>query len=262
MLTTSFVDGAPNWTDLGASDVPAAAEFYGALFGWRFQSAGPDAGGYGFFTLDGATVAAVGPLTQEGARPAWTVYLQTSDADATAEAVQKAGGTVRAAPMDVFTAGRTAAFTDPTGAEFAVWQPGETKGLEAVTGQNSLCWTELYTTDIAAATGFYRDVFGWQTQDVPVGPATHTIVTPAAGGENASHGGIMQLPPENLARGSGSEWHPYFEVADCDATVALATSRGASALIPPMDAEGVGRLAMLADPQGAVFAVIVSVPMT
>lgn len=262
MLTTSFVDGAPNWTDLAASDVPAAAEFYGALLGWQFQSAGPDAGGYGFFTLRGATVAAVGPLSQEGARPAWTVYFQTSDADATAEAVQKAGGTVRVAPMDVFTAGRMAAFTDPTGAEFAVWQPGETKGLDAVTDQNTLCWTELYTTDAAASTGFYRDVFGWQTQDVPFGPGTYTIVTPAAGGENASHGGIMQLPPENRARGAGSEWHPYFEVADCDATIALATSRGASVPIPPMDAEGVGRLAMLADPQGAAFAVITSVPMT
>jgi predicted enzyme related to lactoylglutathione lyase len=105
-------------------------------------------------------------------------------------------------------------------------------------------------------------VFGWQTEDVTFGPASYTIVSPAAGGENASHGGIMQLQPENLARGSTSEWHPYFEVADCDATTALATGRGATSLIPPMDAEGVGRLAMLADPQGAVFAIIKSVPMT
>jgi predicted enzyme related to lactoylglutathione lyase len=53
MLTTSFVDGSPNWTDLAASDVSQAAEFYGALFGWQFQSAGPDSGGYGFFTRGG-----------------------------------------------------------------------------------------------------------------------------------------------------------------------------------------------------------------
>jgi uncharacterized protein len=262
MLTTSFVDGAPNWADLAAGDVRAAAEFYGALFGWQFQSAGPDAGGYGFFTLNGATVAAVGPTMEQGAQPAWTVYFQSADADATAEAVQKAGGTVRAAPSDVFTAGRLAAFTDPTGAEFSVWQPGDTKGLGAVTDENTLCWTELYTTDAASATGFYRDVFGWQTEDVPFGPMAYTVVSPASGGDNASHGGIMQLQPENLASGSRSEWHPYFEVADCDAAAALATSRGATALIPPMDAEGVGRLAMFSDPQGAVFAVIKSVPMT
>jgi predicted enzyme related to lactoylglutathione lyase len=262
MLTTSYVDGAPNWTDLAVTDVTAAADFYGALFGWQFQSAGPDSGGYGFLTLHGATVAAVGPLTEEDAGPAWTIYFQTSDADETAVAVQKAGGTVRLAPTDVATLGRTAAFTDPTGAEFAVWQPGEIKGLGAVTDANTLAWTELYTTDAAAATGFYRDVFDWQTRDEPMGPVTYTIVTPAAGAEKASQGGIMQLPPDHLARGSSSEWHPYFEVADCDATFAIASSNGASAMIAPMDAEGVGRLAMLADPQGAVFAVITSVPMT
>lgn len=261
MLTVNYVDGAPNWADLAATDVPAAAEFYGALFGWQFQSAGPDAGGYGFFTLNGATVAAVGPSMEAGARPVWTVYFQTSDADATAEAVQKAGGTVRAAPSDVFTAGRLAAFTDPTGADFAVWQPRDTKGLGAVTDENTLCWTELYTTNGPAATSFYRDVFGWQTEDVPFGPGTYTVVSPASGGETSAHGGILQLPPENLARGSGSEWHPYFEVADCDATTQLATDRGAGVLIAPMDAEGVGRLAMLTDPQGAVFAVIKSAPM-
>lgn len=177
-------------------------------------------------------------------------------------AVQKAGGTVRLAPTDVFTAGRTAAFTDPTGAEFAIWQPGEIKGLGAVTDPNTLCWTELYTTDAAAATGFYRDVFGWQTEDVPMGPGRYTVVTPAGGGANASHGGIMQLPAEHLSRGSRSEWHPYFEVGDCDTTFALATSQGAAVLIPPMDAAGVGRLAMVTDPQGAVFAVIRSAPMT
>lgn len=262
MLTANYVDGAPSWADLAASDVPAAAEFYGALFGWQFQSAGPDAGGYGFFTLNGKTVAAVGPSMEEGAAPVWTVYFQSSDADATAEAVQKAGGAVRAVPSDVFTAGRLAAFTDPTGADFAVWQPRDTKGLDAVTDQNTLCWTELYTTDGAAAADFYRNVFGWQTQDVPFGAGTYTVVSPASGGENASHGGIMQLPPENLARGSRSEWHPYFEVADCDATTRLATDRGATALIAPMDVEGTGRLAMLTDPQGAVFAVITSAPMS
>jgi len=262
MLTTNYVDGAPDWADLAVADVPAAADFYGALFGWQFQSAGPDAGGYGFFTHNGATVAAVGPSMEQGALPTWTVYFQSSDADATAEAVQKAGGTVRSAPMDVFTAGRMAAFTDPTGADFAIWQPGDTPGLGAVTDQNTLCWTELYTTNSDAATAFYRDVFGWQTEDMPFGPASYTVVSPAAGGENASHGGIMQLQPENLARGAASEWHPYFEIADCDATAALATGRGATVLISPMDAEGVGRLAMLADPQGAVFAVIKSVPMT
>lgn len=260
MLTTDFVTGAPNWTDLGAPDVEAAAAFYHALFGWEFQSGGPEAGGYGFFQLDGKTVAAAGPLRDPDAKPAWTLYFHTTDTDATARAVEQAGGTVRMAPTDVFTHGRTAAFTDPTGAEFAVWQPRDTGGLEAVTAVNTLCWTELYTTDAAAAKAFYGAVFGWQVTDTPMPVGTYMVIAPAGGGERRSQGGMVQLAEENLAAGSTSEWHPYFEVADCDATVAAATERGASVLIPAQDAMGVGRFAMFTDPAGAPVAVIASAP--
>ncbi|MGI5467346.1 VOC family protein [Streptomyces sp. CA-132043] len=180
MLSTQYVPGAPNWLDLGVPDVDEAVAFYSEVFGWTFESLGPDAGGYGFFRLDGRTVAAIGPLVEEGAAPSWTLYFHTPDADGTAKAVVAAGGRVRAEPMDVFTAGRLAAFTDPTGAQFAVWQPGEVKGLEAVMESNALCWTELYTTDGATAKDFYSAVFSWQYQDLPMGEAgAYTIVVPA-----------------------------------------------------------------------------------
>src|SRR6185369_15658046 len=98
MLSTNFADGAPAWVDLGAADVARAAGFYGSVFGWKFEPAGPEAGGYGMFTQDGKVVAAAGPLTEPGAAPSWTLYFKTSNADAAAEAVAKAGGTVRAEP--------------------------------------------------------------------------------------------------------------------------------------------------------------------
>lgn len=259
MLTTNYVPGTPNWLDLGAPDVDAAAAFYSAVFGWSFQSAGPEAGGYGFFQLDGKTVGAVGPLTEEGASSAWTVYFHTPDADATAKAVEQAGGRVRAEPMDVFTAGRLAAFTDPTGADFAVWQPGDVQGLEMVMEPNTLCWTELYTTDAAAAKEFYRSPFSWTYQDMPMGgDMVYSIVSAPGGGkaDDTGHGGIMQLQKEHLEAGSTSEWHPYFGVTDCDATFNAAINHGATVLIPPSNAPGVGRLAMVLDPAGAPFALI------
>ncbi|MEU2793571.1 VOC family protein [Streptomyces sp. NPDC007100] len=263
MLTTQYVPGAPNWLDLGVTDTEAAAAFYGGVFGWTAESAGPDAGGYGFFQLDGKTVAGVGPLTEEGASAAWTVHFHSTDVDALAKAVEQAGGVVRFGPCDVFTAGRLAGFTDPTGAEFAVWQPRETPGLEVVAGPGSLAWTELYTTDAAAAKTFYRSVFGWETVDNEMGDDfVYTVASPAgtdpAG--DAGHSGLMQLPEEARAAGSASEWHPYFGVADCDATVAAATERGATVVIPPEDAEGIGRLAKLLDPFGAPFALITPSP--
>lgn len=258
MLTTDYLSGSPNWIDLGSPDTGAAAAFYQAVLGWGYQSAGPDSGGYGFFTLDGKTVAALGPLTEEGAASAWTVYFATPDADATAKAVEDAGGTVRVGPMDVFTAGRTAAFTDPTGAQFAVWQPGETRGLDAVTVPGTLCWTELYAGDHAVATTFYASVFGWQTREAPMPGMTYTLVRPAGTEEGAELGGIMPISPEMSAGGVTPRWQPYFEAADCDAVVAAAQGHGGKLLMGPVDLPGVGRLAQLLDPFGAPFALITS----
>jgi predicted enzyme related to lactoylglutathione lyase len=259
MLTSTDVPGGPNWLDLGTPDIDAAAAFYEGTFGWQFQSAGPEAGGYGFLQKDGKTLAAVGPLTEEGASSAWTVYFRTLDADATAKAVEQAGGTVRFPPTDVFTEGRMAGFTDPTGAEFAVWEARDMDGLEVVNEPRTLSWIELYTTDAAAAKDFYRTVLSWDMRDMPMGPdVVYTIAGPAGGGETTMHGGIMQLPAEHMQRGSSSEWHPYFEVEDCDTVVARAQELGATVIIPAVDAEGVGRLAMLLDPFGAPFAVITS----
>jgi predicted enzyme related to lactoylglutathione lyase len=259
MLTSTNVPGGPNWLDLGTPDIDAAVAFYEGTFGWRFQSAGPEAGGYGFLRKDGRTLAAVGPLTEEGASSAWTVYFRTLDADATAKAVEQAGGSVRFPPTDVFTEGRMAGFTDPTGAEFAVWEARDMDGLEVVNEPGTLSWIELYTTDAAAAKDFYRTVLSWDTRDMPMGPdVVYSIAGPAGGGETTMHGGIMQLPAEHMRRGSSSEWHPYFEVEDCDAVVARAQERGATVIIPAIDAEGVGRLAMFLDPFGAPFAVLTS----
>src|SRR5438094_10607225 len=83
VLSTNFADGAPVWVDLGAPDVARAAGFYSSVFGWQFESAGPEAGGYGMFTQGGKVVAAAGPLTEPGAAPSWTLYFKVPDADAT-----------------------------------------------------------------------------------------------------------------------------------------------------------------------------------
>ncbi|GGS69427.1 hydroxylase [Planobispora rosea] len=253
MLTTQYVPGAPNWIDLGSPDVEASVSFYRGVLGWDFQSAGPEAGGYGFFQTGGKTVAAVGPLTEEGAGSSWIVYFQTPDADATAKAVEQAGGTVRAAPFDVFDNGRMGQFSDPAGARFAVWQPGATKGLDAVTEPGSLSWTELYVPSPDAVRPFYTAVFGWRIEDTPFGDATYILVSPAEGeGDDASIAGIIPL------QDGTPHWLPYFEVADCDATVARAGELGGTVVVPAADAEGVGRFASLTDPHGARFAVITS----
>ncbi|MEU9284091.1 VOC family protein [Streptomyces sp. NPDC048275] len=252
MLSTDFVTGSPSWLDLGSPDTEAAAAFYGAVFGWDLQSAGPDAGGYGFFQKGGRTVAALGPLTEEGASSAWTVYFRTPDADSTAKAVAQGGGTVRAEPFDVMDAGRMAACTDPGGAEFSVWQPGSVQGLEATSDDNTLCWVEVHARDASETLAFYRSLFGWRSQEMTMPGMTYTVLSTAEGDlEDASFGGLAELQ-----EGMAPRWIPYFAVADADATVAVAQGSGGAVLMPAADVPDVGRIAWLADPFGAPFALL------
>ncbi|WP_405997464.1 VOC family protein [Streptomyces sp. NBC_00829] len=256
MLTTRFVTGSPNWLDLGTPDLDAATAFYGGLFGWTFQSAGPDAGGYGMYQQDGKTVAGAMTVAPEQGAPGWTLYFQSPDAEATAKAVEQGGGEVVFEPMDVFDLGRMAIFKDPGGAGFATWQPGKNKGLDFVNDPNSLCWAELYTEDQAAGLGFYQGVFGWETSTMPLpdGTGSYTMLNPAGAGAEAMFGGIVPLAADPTE--TGPSWLPYFEVRDCDATVAKAEELGGTIRMAPMDMEGVGRFAKLADPAGARFAVM------
>jgi hypothetical protein len=113
------VTGGPCWTELGTSDLEAAKRFYTELFGWRPETdPRQEAGGYTVAHLGDAAVAALTPLYQESQPVAWNVSFAVSDADATAQAVRAAGGTVVLEPVDVFDIGRFALALDPGGAAF------------------------------------------------------------------------------------------------------------------------------------------------
>lgn len=257
MLTTHFTDGAPNWIDVGTADMDGAAHFYGALFGWEFASAGPDAGGYGFFRLADRIVAGGMRTTPEQGPPAWTVYFQTSDADATTEAARQAHGSAPVPPTDVMRQGRMAILADQAGVPFGIWQPAQRKGVDVAGEAGALCWVELYTPDIARAAAFYHSVLGWETSAVTFPDGVYTSVNPAGTGEDGMFGGLV--PPADDPTGpepGGPHWLPYFGVEDTDAVVARAAELGGRVRLPATSLAGVGRLAHLEDPYGAVFAVI------
>lgn len=246
---TSYAPGTPNWIDIG-TDVDAAAAFYTALFGWTLVSAGPDAGGYGFFTnATGKLIAGVGPQQSPGP-PFWSHYVSVADIDETTAKVAAAGGTVVVPPMDVMDAGRMAVFQDPEGAFFSGWQPGATIGCEVVNEPGAFCWSELGTRDLAGATAFYSAVFGWEAETSEGGEMAYTEWKLA--GESIA--GMMAMP-EGVPAEAPPYWLVYFAVEDTEAAVARALELGGTALTDAMDTPA-GRFAVLADPQGAFFAVI------
>jgi len=253
---SSYDPGTPSWVDLGTSDVDSSVSFYEKVFGWTHESAGPDAGGYGFFLSGGKQVAGVGPLMDPQQPPAWSSYVTVEDADATAQKVMDLGGQVVAPPMDLPNdSGRMAVFIDTTGAFISAFQPRQHTGAELVNEPVSLAWNEHTSRDAEKAQGFYRDLFGWEFRKLEGegdGPAYWTFHSQSSG--DAPLGGQLEMD-ENFPEGLPSFWGVYFAVADTDATVEKAKSEGGTVHVEPFDTPP-GRIANIADPNSAAFYVI------
>jgi predicted enzyme related to lactoylglutathione lyase len=249
---TKHEPGSFAWAELVTSDQKAAKKFYTSLFGWTILESpmgpGPD-DIYTRLQIGGKDVGALYKMRPEqaaqGVPPNWGTYFTVKSADETAKKVKAAGGNVIAEPFDVMDYGRMAVVQGPEGAMFSIWQAGTHYGFQRVGEDNTAGWTELQTTDAAKSTKFLANVFGWTMKVDP------TYTEFKLGGKSVGGirpmGGDEPFPPH---------WLIYFQLADCDATVARAKSLGGIVLMPAMDLEKVGRFAVLADPQGAAFAVI------
>ena len=115
-----------------------------------------------------------------------------------------------------------------------------------------LAWYELMTTDPKAAESFYGKVVGWTAQPFP---GMEPPYTTWMSGE-LPVGGLMEIPAEAKAGGAPPNWLLYVAVEDADGTVEKARSLGGKVEMGPREIPGVGRFAILSDPQGAVFAIL------
>lgn len=250
---TSYVPGTPCWVDLGTPDIEAAVSFYGGLFGWSTPEGenAEQTGGYRQAMLRDKPVAGVMPLMQEGQPPAWSTYISVEDADATAAKVRAAGGSVLAEPMDVMELGRMAVFMDTTGAAFGIWQSGSFIGAEIVNEPNAVVWNEVNTRDVEAAKAFYGQIFGWTYDEREF--ETGNYVSLKSGDDTV--GGMIDITgrvPEEVP----NHWLVYFATEDADASIEKAKGSGGEVVFGPEDVSEVGRIAVLKDPFGAVFALI------
>jgi predicted enzyme related to lactoylglutathione lyase len=195
-------------------------------------------------------------MASQGIPPNWLSYVYVTSADESAAKAKELGATLMKEPFDVMTVGRMAVVQDPTGAVFALWQAGTHKGASAVNEPGALVWNELATTDTARAGAFYTGLFDWKADTQNFGPMEYTIFQH---GERGA-GGMYALTPEMA--GVPPHWLVYFSVDDCDAKVTKATELGATTVKSAEDIPGIGRFAILQDPQGAVFAIIKTAPQS
>ncbi|MDJ0948587.1 MAG: VOC family protein [Alphaproteobacteria bacterium] len=122
-----------------------------------------------------------------------------------------------------------------------------------IAGHGMVHWNELMTGDVEKAKAFFQEVVGWTFEDMEMEDGgTYTILK--AGDQMA--GGMMDMTKMPVAAGTPAHWMTYVEVDDVDAAVGKTEAAGGTMHQPPFDVPGVGRIAIIADPTGAVLGLI------
>jgi uncharacterized protein len=245
---TSYAPGLFCWVDLQTTDVDGARAFYGDLFGWETSDSDP------FARVGGESVTAILPFPPgSDIPPHFNHYVSVSDADAVIARVPELGGTVIEQPFAVGPAGRLALFTDPTGAPLCLWEPGEHIGAGRVNEPGCLTWNELNTRDADRAQRFYAELFGW-TFDEPIDIGHGGDYRNLRNGERMN-GAIRNQTTDEIDAGIEPHWLAYFVVGDAKAAAARASELGGRVQMPVLELPAGTRIAVLADPQDALFAV-------
>jgi len=264
MTHRTYPQGVPCWIDTEQPDVEAAVEFYAGIFGWIFEdvmTAGAP-GRYLIAKLDGQDVAGVASAQGDAA---WSTYISVEDADVAVQRLVAAGAAVRSAPADAGEGGRSAALTDPEGAELRLWQARRRMGAQVANQPGAWNFSDLHTANPGAAIKFYEAAFGWQVDDlgfatmirrpgygdhleatVDPGIRERQSVLAAPPGFEDAIAWIATTAPDELPH-----WHVSFTVADRDQTVRDAERLGAQVL--SQDNTDWTRTALIRDPQGAEF---------
>ncbi|MFG1943592.1 VOC family protein [Nonomuraea sp. NPDC048826] len=233
----TYAEGAPCWAQLLTRDAAAAERFYAALFGWECH----DQGGWSTARLGGRPVAAITPFEQAADPPAWTVYLAVADLAAATARLEAAGGKLIEGPV----AGYVLA-SDPAGATFALFQPGEFAGAGVTAEPGAMSWAEVNSPDGEVADAFYHAVLGYEREPVPTGGVDYMVYR--SGGEPV----CGRLRMDEHWEGVPSHWMVYFDTGDLDAACATVTRLGGQVPVEPFGSP-YGRVAVVSHPAGGFF---------
>ncbi len=252
-IITPFETGCFCWVELATTDQESAKAFYGQVFGWSAaDEATAQREEYTLFLsgdeLVGAAYRRRYAIAGLGELPNWSLFVSVDDADAGAARARSLGGRVAAEPFDLGELGRMAVIVDPSGAPICLWEANQHAGFDLQGEENAFCWADLSTPDPDGAQRFYQGLFGWEI----------------SAGSNDTSGYLHVLnrgeylagisPAESRNANAPPHWLVYFQTADCDGCSAKAQERGAKVHLPPLSLPNVGRVSVLGDPQGAVFA--------
>ncbi|MFB6874813.1 VOC family protein [Streptomyces sp. NPDC056323] len=272
----AFARSAPCWVDVQLPDLEAGKRFYGELFGWTFRAGeGPRGEGPYADAYSGGKLVAALAAKKDGRMPtAWGIYFSTDDIAASVARIREAGGQVITEPVRAGPAGALAQAADPGGAVFGLWQAGDREGFQKQNEPGSFCWTEVHTRQKDRVDAFYEEVFGFQGTDLD-----ESEVAPGDSDDSGADEAELEASGFRMWSPAGTEPGPdtavggrsvitdafpaempsyflcYFAVEDCNRAAGNAVRLGGRISAPPFDIP-YGRMAVLQDDQGAVFAVL------
>ena len=247
--TGQFTPGRWVWADLVTADVAAAADFYGKVFGWTFETYGgdDDRETYTLALADGLPIGGLvfDERALKGKVPSarWIGLISVPDVRAATDAVTKGGGKVVVAPTLLGERGETAVFQDPEGTLFGVVRSKNGDPADYLGDLNEWVWIDLWTANVDQATKFYSAVAGYTV--VPLEkPGLRSGAHLVSG--NFVRAGVMEKKDARLS----SVWLPYLRVADAQAATDKARAAGGTVVREPVNL-GQVVVAIIADPTGA-----------
>jgi hypothetical protein len=246
MAERTWHAGRVVWRELLTADVDAAEAFYARLFGWRFSSM--DLGRappYPTIVVGGVPVGGFARMTPGARSPAsWLSYVSIADVDAALHRVRDFGGSVVTGPVEVRGTARAGVIADPWGATLGLVHAEQGDApLPGGTPEGTFCWETLVAPEPPGALAFYGEVVGWWT----AGP----------GGEDAPILMAREHPVADVQRappGRPGAWITSVAVGALGPARERVAALGGAVSVPELQIPELGRLALVADPQGATFA--------
>ncbi|WP_432851246.1 VOC family protein [Amycolatopsis sp. CA-161197] len=253
--TSAIPAGLPCWIEVACRDEAVSQQFYTGLFGWQYDVHRDPAAPTGRYWISSLAGEPTGGLYQAGAQtePGWTLHVSVPHTASAAEWVEHLGGQVTLGPVAIPERGSILHAIDAAGAPVVFWEaPPDWRFVTGI--PNTFSGADLNAHDGEAADHFYTKLFNYSSHQIGDGESvdyTEYLIehTPVL---------YRYVMGSEYSRDTPPHWLVYFEVdpaRGCDATAGQALMLGGSVVIEPYDTP-FGRMAILADPDGAVFAVI------
>jgi predicted enzyme related to lactoylglutathione lyase len=239
------------WFDLFTHDLESTTRFYEALFGWTFRDTVSGKKLVKTIMQEGVPIANavhINPQKSNENESQWLSYMSVEDVDRATMLVEQNNGSIYIQPKNLPHRGRVAILTDPQGALFAIITTSDGDPPDVGVINNHWLGSELWTTNMDAAQKFYHLLAGYEQKLIKVGADSkyHLLVK-----DNQPRAGVVKIPWDDVK----PNWVPYIAVEDVTPIADKVEEMGGKLLIEPDQKIREGRVAIIADPSGAVFAI-------